>query len=66
MTAMEIRPNMTLNQIIDADQAALKLLTDLGFDTCCGGWEEIGAAAARKGIAWEKVIAALATLGKEA
>jgi iron-sulfur cluster repair protein YtfE (RIC family) len=63
---MEIRSDMTLNQIIDAAPGALKVLGDLGFDTCCGGWEEVGAAAARKGIAWEKVTAALATLGKGA
>lgn len=56
---MEIKPNVTLNQIIETFPATLKILTDLGFDTCCGGWEEIGPAAASKGIAWEKVTAAL-------
>lgn len=63
---MEIRQNMTLNQITDAFPAALKVLGDLGFDTCCGGWEEIGKAAERKGIAWEKVTAALESLVKGA
>jgi len=56
---MEIKPNVTLNQVIETFPAALKILTDLGLDTCCGGWEELGAAAAHKGIAWEKVLAAL-------
>ncbi|HYF92654.1 MAG TPA: DUF542 domain-containing protein [Symbiobacteriaceae bacterium] len=56
---MEIKPNVTLNQIIETFPGALKILTDLGFDTCCGGWEEVGPAAAKKGIALDKVIAAL-------
>jgi hypothetical protein len=57
--AMELRPNLTLNQITDAFPATLAMLTELGFDTCCGGWEEIGAAATKKNIPWEKVVAAL-------
>lgn len=56
---MEIKPNVTLNQIIETFPGTLKILTDLGFDTCCGGWEEIGAASKRKGIAWDMVTAAL-------
>lgn len=63
---MEITPNLTLNQITDAFPAALKVLGDLGFDTCCGGWEEIGVAASKKGIAWENVVAALTPLTKGA
>lgn len=63
---MEIRTDMTLNQITDAFPAALQVLGDLGFDTCCGGWEEIGTAAARKGIDWEKVVAALTPVVKGA
>ncbi|HWI66055.1 MAG TPA: DUF542 domain-containing protein [Symbiobacteriaceae bacterium] len=63
---MEIKPSVTLNQIIETFPATLQILTDLGFDTCCGGWEEVGAAAARKGIAWEKVTAALAPAVKGA
>lgn len=57
---MELTREMTLNQITDAFPAALKVLTELGFDTCCGGWEAIGPAADRKGITWDKVTAALA------
>lgn len=57
---MDIRPDMTLNQITDAFPATLAILGDLGFDTCCGGWEAIGVAAERKGIPWAKVTTALA------
>jgi len=63
---VEIKPNVTLNQIIETFPATLQILTDLGFDTCCGGWEEIGPAAARKGIAWEKVISVLEPVVKGA
>lgn len=63
---MEIRTEMTLNQITDAFPATLKVLGDLGFDTCCGGWEAIGVAAARKGIDWNKVLTALAPIVKGA
>lgn len=63
---MEIRQEMTLNQITDAFPQALKVLGDLGFDTCCGGWQEIGAAAAAKGIAWEQVLSALTPVVKGA
>ncbi len=63
---MEVRPDLTINQITDAYPETLKILGDLGFDTCCGGWEEIGAAAARKGIPWEKVVEALSPVMKGA
>jgi iron-sulfur cluster repair protein YtfE (RIC family) len=63
---MEIQKHMTLNQITDAFPPSLKVLGDLGFDTCCGGWEAIGAAAVRKGIDWDKVVAALAPVVKGA
>lgn len=61
---MEIRKELTLNQIVDAYPAALKILGDLGFDTCCGGWEAVGAAAERKGIDWNRVVEALAPAGE--
>jgi len=57
---------MTLNQITDAFPPALAILGNLGFDTCCGGWEAIGVAAARKGIEWAAVTAALAPVVKGA
>ncbi len=63
---MEIKQEMTLNQICDAFPGALKVLSDLGFDTCCGGWQPIGEAAANKGIGWEKVTSALAPVVKGA
>lgn len=63
---MQIQPEMTLNQITNAFPPALKVLGDLGFDTCCGGEEQIGKAAARKGIDWDKVVATLAPIVKGA
>lgn len=63
---MEIKKEMTLNQICDAFPAALAILGDLGFDTCCGGWQAVGEAAEQKGIAWDKVTAALAPTVKGA
>lgn len=63
---MEITKELTLNQVVDAYPAALKILGDLGLDTCCGGWEPIGEAAEHKGIDWNKVVEALAPLTKEA
>lgn len=63
---MELRKNMTMNQITDAFPAALKILGDMGFDTCCGGWQEIGAAAEAKGIAWDQVATALQPVMKGA
>ena len=59
---MQIQPDITLNQIVEAYPATLSILSDLGFDTCCGGWEPLGQAAERKGIPWEKVTAALTPL----
>jgi|GEM_PF-2430950 len=63
---MELRKEMTLNQITDAFPPTLKILGEMGFDTCCGGWEEIGAAAAKKGIAWDKVVEVIQPAMKEA
>lgn len=63
---MEIKTEMTLNQICDAFPGALKVLGDLGFDTCCGGWQAIGEAARQKGITWEQVTAALSPVVKGA
>ncbi|HEY3364235.1 MAG TPA: DUF542 domain-containing protein [Symbiobacteriaceae bacterium] len=63
---MQLQPEMTLNQITDAFPPALKVLGDLGFDTCCGGWEAVGQAAAKKGIAWETVVSALTPVMKGA
>lgn len=63
---MEIRPNLTLNEICDAFPAALAILGDMGFDTCCGGFKEIGVAAAELNIAWDRVAEALTPVMKGA
>lgn len=63
---MEIRPTLTLNEIVDAFPATLAILGDMGFDTCCGGYKEIGAAAAELNIAWERVVDVLTPILKGA
>ena len=63
---MEIRPNMTLNELADAFPATLAILGDMGFDTCCGGYKEIGAAAAELNLTWERVVEALTPVMKGA
>lgn len=63
---MEIRPELTLNQITDAFPQALGILDQMGFDTCCGGAEPIGTAATNLGIPWERVLSALTPVMKGA
>lgn len=56
---MKLDPELSINQITNAFPSTLAILGEMGFDTCCGGWESIGAAAARLEIPWEKVAEAL-------
>lgn len=56
---MTLHPEMSLNEIVETYPKALAILGGLGFDTCCGGWEPVGQAAARLNLSWERVAEAL-------
>ena len=58
-----IRPDLTVNDLLQRRPGALPALAAAGIDTCCGGAETLERAAAAAGIAWTDLLTRLEKAG---
>jgi iron-sulfur cluster repair protein YtfE (RIC family) len=62
-SALLIRPEDTVNAVVQRYPGTLPILARLGVDRCCGGGIAIGAAARAHGLAFEDLLAKLQPAG---
>lgn len=58
-----IRPDDTVNTVVQRYPATLPILARLGLDTCCGGGIAIGVAARAHGLTFEQLLEELRPAG---
>ncbi|MBI3581743.1 MAG: DUF542 domain-containing protein [Nitrospinae bacterium] len=62
---MEINEKMTMNDAIKISPAAVKIFGKYNMDSCCGGFQEIGAAAKAGGVDLDKLMKELRESAKQ-
>ena len=62
---MKIDAGLTVNEVIKRFPAALPVLNAFAIDTCCGGEESIGVAAANVNVPLETIVTAIGEARRE-